>query len=124
MEMQTKHILAGGIHVEIVTTPIVYARPRSPGWDPFRDRIISGHPYCAACGRTKKLELHHIHDFAHFPELELSEENVIVLCRSSGEGCHAALGHFYEWDKINPDVLADALRYFHARQTAFANQAV
>lgn len=123
MIIETKHILAGGKNVEIVTTPIIYDRPRSPLWDAFRDRIIIGHPYCAACGRTRKLEIHHIHDFSHFPELELVEENVIVLCRSAGEGCHGTFGHFYDWTKINPDVLADARRFFNARKTAFANQA-
>jgi 5-methylcytosine-specific restriction endonuclease McrA len=56
---------------------------RSPKWPKFRKQFLKGKA-CAACGKTDKLQLHHIHPFHLFPERELDETNVIPLCEGPG----------------------------------------
>ena len=67
---------------------------RSNQWPAFRKKFLEGKS-CAICGGTKILELHHIRKFSDFPELELSENNVLPLCESGKYGivCHQFAGH-------------------------------
>ena len=53
----------------------------------WRQAIIDRDKVCQECGADKNLEVHHIKHFAEHPELRLSDDNAIVLCRS----CHRKL---------------------------------
>ena len=44
---------------------------RSYEWSKIRNEFLKENPTCAACGRNKKLEIHHIKPFHLNPELEL-----------------------------------------------------
>jgi hypothetical protein len=86
-----------------------YGSPRSPKWSVLEKQVIAEHPYCPICltkgTLTNRLNVHHIQDFHEHPELELSKQNLLVLCRR----CHFLFGHLYNWKSINPKVLEDAL---------------
>lgn len=88
---------------------------RSPEWGTFRDRFVAENPFCAGCSKQTSLEVHHIQPFHVRPDLECSEENVVVLCRD----CHYTFGHLRDWRLANPHVLEDAeiyrRRYTEAR---------
>ncbi len=76
---------------------------RASGWSSFRKRFMAGRD-CAVCSRKKGLEAHHIIPFHLAPDLELSDQNLICLCRR----CHLFLGHVGAWARFNPMVEVDA----------------
>lgn len=84
--------------------PLYGAVPRSPGWDHVRDEAVRLHPWCAACGGRKALEVHHKRPFHLDHALELDPVNLIVLCRV----CHLLFGHLLSWSSFNADVERDA----------------
>ena len=79
---------------------------RSSLWRECRNRYIRRFPKCAACGGTKKLEVHHIVPFHQDPSIELDHTNLITLCRRKkyGISCHILIGHKGTWKDINPGV--------------------
>lgn len=81
------------------------ARPRSPRWRAVREEHVRRHPACAACGRTARLDVHHIQSFHTHPELELAPANLLTLCESwpAGVNCHLLIGHCGDWKAINPE---------------------
>lgn len=83
-------------------------RGRSPKWALVRSRFIVKNPCCAGCGTKENLEVHHKKPFHLSPELELSEDNLIVLCEKPGRNCHYRLGHSFNWRAYNPFVVDDA----------------
>jgi len=89
---------------------------RSPHWGAVRDRWVKTNPICAGCASRKTLEVHHIEPFYLRPELELSEQNLLTLCRE----CHFQIGHLRDWSVFNPQVIADSavyrLRFTDARR--------
>ena len=86
-----------------VTTE-VGSTPRSPKWETVRRHYIKSHGECEACGARTDLNVHHIRPFHLFPELELSESNLITLCRKH----HFELGHKKDWSDYDVDVRAHA----------------
>lgn len=82
--------------------------PRSGKWAAVRKQHLEREPACAACGRKKNLEVHHIKPFKDHPELELDDGNLISLC---GDPCHFVHGHLMSWMRSNPDVRADCEAY-------------
>jgi hypothetical protein len=82
--------------------------PRSGKWPAVRKQHLEREPACAACGRTKNLDVHHIKPFKDHPELELDDGNLISLC---GDPCHFVHGHLMSWMRSNPDVRADCEAY-------------
>jgi len=80
---------------------------RSPQWGAVRDHWVKSNPCCAGCGAIFKLEAHHIVPFHVERELELSEQNLVTLCRE----CHFQIGHMRDWSLFNPQVIADAAVY-------------
>lgn len=86
---------------------IVKPLTRSSKWPKLRRHFLYGHSRCACCGRTTKLEVHHIKDFSTHPELELNYSNLITLCRN-GTQCHLAIGHLGDWKRANSCVADDA----------------
>ena len=83
-------------------------RGRSPKWPALRAQIIADHPFCAGCGTKVGLEVHHKKPFFLAPELELSSDNLIVLCERASRNCHYRLGHCFYWRAYNPYVTEDA----------------
>ena len=47
--------------------------------------------YCAYCGRSKKLDVHHIEPVSVAPDKAADKENMIMLCRKPA--CHQIVGH-------------------------------
>lgn len=88
---------------------------RSPKWRKTRDGFIVG-KQCAVCGGWKFLVAHHVIPFHLAPDLELDPANLIVLCEAKryGINCHLLLGHLGNWQRPNPQVLAD-VAYWHQR---------
>lgn len=84
---------------------------RSKYWRRVRKAFIKKHAYCFACGRRKKLQVHHIKDFSTRPELELEESNLMTLCMG-GTKCHFVFGHLGKWKSINPAIISDAILYY------------
>ena len=80
---------------------------RSKYWPKVRKAHLKKHPYCAACGRKKKLEVHHIIPFKKAPELELDQKNLITLCSHATE-CHLSIGHLGDFKAYNPNVVEDS----------------
>lgn len=96
--------------LEIIQAKRPLGSKRSPKWRRFRDEFVKQNPFCAACGGTTKLEVHHIKPFHLHPELELDYANLIVLCESRRSlSCHFLFGHLLNWTNVNPDVVQDAL---------------
>ena len=79
-------------------------KKRSHEWRECRNRFIRRFPECAACGGTKKLEVHHVIPFHDAPELELKHWNLMTLCRRKkyGISCHQLVGHIGNYRDINP----------------------
>lgn len=90
---------------------------RSGLWPKVRAEHLRREPTCAACGRSKDLEVHHILPYHEHPELELDDGkdgtgkdgNLISLCR---DPCHFYLGHLMNFaGRSNPHIREDAARY-------------
>lgn len=78
---------------------------RSPHWGSVRDEAIAAHGSCAACGSSRRLQVHHVMPFHLHPELELDPANLIVLCMDENE-CHLRIGHGGSFRCYNPDVVS------------------
>jgi 5-methylcytosine-specific restriction endonuclease McrA len=89
-----------GVFREYIVKPLT----RSRGWSKLRRQFVREHPFCAACGRKKRLQVHHIQDFSEYPELELEFTNLTTLCSR----CHLYFGHLLSWKSINPHVISDS----------------
>ena len=81
---------------------------RSGKWARIRREHLEREPACAACGRTKELEVHHIQPFHEHPELELDPENLVTVC---SDPCHLVFGHLLNFKRSNPLVREDCDRY-------------
>ncbi|NBP15368.1 HNH endonuclease [bacterium] len=81
---------------------------RSSSWNKVRNDYIKNNPKCAACGKIKNLEVHHIIPYKIDKTKELDIDNLITLCR---DHCHFVFGHFMDWKSYNPEVKEDASRY-------------
>jgi 5-methylcytosine-specific restriction endonuclease McrA len=77
---------------------------RSPKWKSVRQQHLKENNKCAACGKTKDLEVHHKIPVHIKPELELDPDNLITLCSNS---CHLLFGHLMDFKSWNPDVAND-----------------
>jgi len=86
---------------------------RSPQWSGVRNKYIKQNPICAVCGRTKKLEIHHIIPYHVLKEFELEESNLITLCREH----HYFIGHLNSWYSWNKDVAEDAKNWYNKIST-------
>ena len=81
---------------------------RSGSWARVRLEHLGREPACAACGRTKTLEVHHVIPYHRRPDLELDPANLLTLC---ADPCHLVHGHFMSWKRENAGVREDAARY-------------
>ena len=93
-----------------------FGAPRSGKWPAVRKRHLEREPACAACGRRRDLEVHHILPFHKHPELELddgvdgsgTDGNLITLC---SDPCHLVHGHLLSWLRWNEGVREDCRKY-------------
>lgn len=90
---------------------ILEARQRASAWRKVRAEHLLREPVCAACGRSKELEVHHIIPVSFSPALELDPQNLITLC---GSPCHITFGHFMNYHCYNKDVRQTAAEYYKA----------
>lgn len=81
---------------------------RSPQWPKVRADFLVAHPFCAACGGRKNLEVHHVTPFHVDPSRELDVANLIALCENPERLCHFRDGHCFSWQASNPTVRQDA----------------
>lgn len=80
---------------------------RSKDWRKVRAEHLRLHPYCAVCGKKKRLISNHVHHCVPFwkdNSLELSAENLITLCRKH----HFLFGHYLSWHSFNENVIMDS----------------
>jgi len=83
---------------------------RSPKWSSVRKKHLEDNNFCAACGRTKKLEVHHIEPVHLNPDRELDPSNLITLC---DDPCHFIFGHLLDYKSWNKDVVNDCEVYLN-----------
>jgi 5-methylcytosine-specific restriction enzyme A len=83
---------------------------RSGKWRTVEKNFLLEHPVCAACGGSKKLNVHHIKPFHMFRELELDPNNLITLCMSFEREDHVLLGHCGNFKLYNPNIREDAAK--------------
>ena len=86
--------------------PPVYGAARSGKWRALEQNWLKIHPYCAGCGTTDQVTVHHKEPFHLCPEKELDPCNLITLCER--HCCHLMLGHAGDWHAYNPHVVEDA----------------
>ena len=94
---------------------------RSPKWPHVEKLHLKLEPSCAACGSTKKLNVHHKKPFHLFPDLELDLNNLITLCMD--KECHIKIGHGGDFKDYNPQVTEDSAKVL-ANQTLFESVVV
>ena len=82
---------------------------RSSGWPKLRKQHLSQFPKCAACGRSNKVEVHHIIPVHVDPDKELDPDNLITLCDNP---CHIVFGHLLDYKSWNPSVESDCEIYY------------
>ncbi len=83
-------------------------KERSRKWPSVRKHFLLTHNFCAYCGGTEKLQVHHIRPFHLHPELELDETNMITLCELPETDHHLHIGHLGNFrSEGNPDVVKD-----------------
>lgn len=83
---------------------------RSPKWSQIRKQHLKSNPVCAACGRDKKLEVHHIIPVHVDPSKELDVDNLVTLCDNP---CHLIFGHLMNYKSWNKDVIQDCIVYLN-----------
>jgi len=81
---------------------------RSSSWPKVRQKHLEKNPYCAACGKKLKLDVHHIEPVHLNPDRELDESNLITLCSNT---CHFVFGHFMDYKSWNANVEQDCENY-------------
>ena len=96
--------------MSLIREYIVKPLTRVPGWRKIRNKYLKANPICAVCGRTNKLDIHHIKDVSNYPELELNLNNLVTLCRGATK-CHFLFGHLGNWKSINDSIKWD-VSYF------------
>ncbi len=62
----------------------------------------AAHPNCEYCGRSKKVDVHHVIPVSVDPSLADKEENMISLCRKPN--CHLIVGHMGNYKNYNKNV--------------------
>lgn len=100
----TKYTLAEEIvYYKMLDELIVGAIPieRSSKWQKVRLNFVKKNPRCFICERNTDLHVHHIKPFHLYPELELDNKNLIVLCETH----HLYYGHWSDWKSYNPELM-------------------
>ncbi len=85
------------------TRDMHFSIKRSSKWPKLEKEFLIKNPKCAACGSTKRLNVHHIIPFHLDKERELDINNLITLCMSKNE-CHLRLAHGSLFRAWVPDI--------------------
>lgn len=93
----------------------MFGGERDPRWREVRAKHISKEPVCQACGKTTKLDVHHVIPVAVDKSRELDDTNLITLCN---QPCHFVFGHFLSYYCYNKNVRKMAAEY----RAAFDNR--
>lgn len=80
---------------------------RNSKWPKLRNSLIKDAGKCSVCDGIDFLTVHHIIPFHIRPDLELSRENLVVLCESPKMNCHFIFGHRRDWKNYNKNILED-----------------
>lgn len=81
--------------------PMPHEHLRSPAWESFEHAIKLKHPGCVFCGRIRADNVgHHKKPFHLFPELELVESNIIIVC----PGDHFVRCHYCNWSLYSREI--------------------
>ena len=86
----------------------MFGGERDSRWREVRAEHIQKEPVCQACGKTTKLDVHHIVPVAIDKSRELDPENLITLCN---QPCHLVFGHFMSYYCYNSAVRKMAAEY-------------
>lgn len=91
----------------IVRELIIKRFTRSSKWPKTRKVHLLENPYCANCGKKKKIgmQVHHIVPFSIDPSKELDKDNLLTLC--DNPRCHLDKGHLGYFKSWNPQVIID-----------------
>lgn len=81
---------------------------RSSKWSTVRKQHLKENPFCLACGKNTKLEVHHKIPVHISPELELDPSNLVTLC---ADPCHILFGHLMNFKSYNKTVIEDCSVY-------------
>jgi hypothetical protein len=89
---------------------------RSTAWPDVAKDFRIAHPYCAACGGTEQLNIHHKFPFHYVvlcqrPDLELDPRNLLTLCVHHDCEHHVLIGHLDDYESYNPCVLEFVKEY-------------
>jgi 5-methylcytosine-specific restriction enzyme A len=85
---------------------------RSSSWPKVRKQHLLRFPNCAACGRSKNLDVHHIIPVSVDPTKELDPDNLITLC---SDPCHFVFGHLMDYKSWNINVINDCKNYLNKK---------
>lgn len=94
----------------------LFGGDRDPRWREVRAAHVKKEPVCQACGKSAKLDVHHIIPVGIDKTRELDPENLITLCN---QPCHLVFGHFMSYYCYNNDVrkmVADYRKALAARK--------
>ena len=92
--------------------PIVTNRnDETPGYNEWREFIVSRDGKCVCCGFDKHLEAHHMFGYKENPELAVNENNGVTLCKF----CHDKYHSVYGLKDINPVDFVDFIKRFGVR---------
>ena len=92
---------------------IKFGSRRSSGWQSVRNNHIEVFSRCESCGSEKKLNVHHLKDYSHYPELELEPTNLWTMCRK----CHYFVGHLNSWYSLNNNCVEDSKTWLNKIKT-------
>ena len=82
-------------------------KARSSHWRSVRKTHLQAHPLCEACGRKRRVQVHHIEPYHLVPAKELEPTNLLSLCMGRYE-CHLRIGHGDDWKAYNARVIEHA----------------
>jgi hypothetical protein len=80
---------------------------RNKDWKKLRNYVVEKNKKCCVCGKTTNLVAHHKLPFHLYPEKELDEDNIIILCENRPVNCHYLFGHLMDWKKYNSNITED-----------------
>jgi hypothetical protein len=92
--------------IRLIQSAFAVAAGRSSRWPSVRKAFLAG-KRCAACN-ARNPEAHHVTPFHVAPDLELSTDNLLALCRR----CHLLIGHCDSWLAWNAHARGDAALMF------------
>ncbi len=79
-----------------------------PGYDEWREHVLSRDKKCIVCGGDKQLHAHHIYGYKEYPNLRTDKNNGVAVCKF----CHEKYHHYYGVKEITPIKFLQFMRRF------------